>query len=136
MNRLPVYLLILMLLSACLKEEDGEIAIRDVTETEFTAAIDGKGNHNSPLTAIITTVANEEHTLEVIIQGKYDNNLSYQYKILSRSHTLPLIGLYPDYNNTVFVKAFDSNHRQIGTKRFLFCPTVSRLAFRRSVQRT
>jgi arylsulfate sulfotransferase len=110
------YLLIIPFLTGCQLEELGDIVIKDVTDTEFEVSILQHGNEISPLTATITSYAKEEHTLKIIILGKYENELSYGDQSLSRSHNVPLIGLYPSYNNHIIVKAFDGSGREIASK--------------------
>jgi len=100
----------LILCLACQKEEPEDIKVIDV---EFNATVEPNENDISPLTAIISTAAAVEHSLEIIIEGKYGNNLNYKDNSLSTSHEIPLIGLYPDHNNIIYVKAFDRNNIEI-----------------------
>jgi len=118
MTKWFIYIIVPFFFLTCQKEENPDIDLKDITDTTFIATIKPHGNDNSPLTAIITTTGKEPHTLEIRILGKYDNDLTYIDKNLSRSHTVPLIGLYPDFDNTIFVKAVNSNNQTISTKRF------------------
>ncbi len=108
-----IYFLVIILCLACQKEEDENIPVTDITDIEFIATVEPHGNNNSPLTAIINTTALAEHSLEIIIKGKFGNNLSYKDRNVSKSHEIPLIGLYPAYNNIIFVCAFDRDNKEI-----------------------
>jgi arylsulfate sulfotransferase len=112
-----IYLLIIPFLAGCQPEELGNVVIGDVTDTDFEVNIHPNENELSPLTAGITSYSKKEHTLNITIRGKYENDLSYATQLLSRSHELPLIGLYPSHNNIIIVKALDNEGRLIASEQ-------------------
>lgn len=113
MTKRIIYILIFIICLACQKEEPVNIPVTDLTDIDFNATINQQGNDISPLTAILNTTAKVEHSLEIIIKGKYSNDLNYRDVSMSFSHKTPLIGLYPDHNNMIFVHAFDRNNKEI-----------------------
>jgi arylsulfate sulfotransferase len=115
LQNLYLYILFLILNAAC-QQEDMTIPINDVTDVEFHANIKENGNPNSPLTALIITFGKVEHSVEISIKGKFDNDLSYKDNTLSRSHEIPLIGLYPAYNNIIYIRALDANDKLLAAK--------------------
>ena len=113
------YILFIILMVAC-QPEELTIPINDETDFEFQATIKEHGNSNSPLTALVITSGKTEHSVEIGIRGKYNNDLSYKDNRLSRSHEIPLIGLYPAYNNIISVRALDINNILLAARELSF----------------
>lgn len=59
---------------------------------------------NSPLTALVMFETKDYSQVNVIIKGKYDNDISYTFD-KDKYHLIPIYGLYPDYNNTVIIES-------------------------------
>lgn len=65
----------------------------------------------SPLTALVYFETNDLTTVKVTIKGKnLDPDITNTFQ-QARSHSLPIYGLYPDYNNTIIIEA--SNKRKV-----------------------
>jgi arylsulfate sulfotransferase len=111
---------IFFFLLSCDSEPDSDIPVRDVVDTDFQVTINDHGNVHSPLSAVITSLSKHEHRLEITIRGKYENDLLYTHDTLTKTHSVPLIGLYPGFNNTIDVKAYNASHQQIAARSLEF----------------
>ena len=114
------YLSLLILLSSCQEEINQDVALKDVTDTEFIAELIENGNLISPLTATINTISRYEHTVQITIRGKQENDLTYTKRELSKTHNIPLIGLYPGYTNVVDIKAYNASNQLVASREFEF----------------
>ena len=61
----------------------------------------------SPLTALIVFKTNDLASVTVTIKGKNDDDIVNTF-VPSKEHILPIYGLYPDYENTIIIKASSS----------------------------
>lgn len=109
-------LLLLILLSSCNHDYNNNIIEIPDTNIEFNARIKDHGNSTSPLTAIVLTYWDQNHSVEIIIKGKNNNDIRCKNNKLAKSHEIPLLGLYSNHNNTIYVKAYNTENKLVHTK--------------------
>lgn len=112
------------MLFACKPDDVIDISKTLEIPIEFSAIINDQENKSSPLTANIISYWDKEHKLEITIKGKANNDIKYTSPEFSKSHKVPVIGLYPSYNNTIYIKAFDNNN-QLAHSEILYYQTDS-----------
>jgi len=74
----------------------------------------------APLTALIEITTAEEVSLSLRVQGINGpgSDLIQEFKELSTRHEIPVLGLYPDYENTVELSFRGSNGTNLGSKTY------------------
>ena len=73
----------------------------------------------APLTATITINTKQPVTIAMEIAGKNElGNLNHTFSELTRSHKLMVLGLYPDFANTVRLTFYTADEVEIGTKEY------------------
>jgi arylsulfate sulfotransferase len=122
MKQRSIYLGLLLLCMAC--KPDLEEPYIPRTVSGFSSRLMPHGNSSSPLTATIITTGAEAHFVELRVKGKRDNDLVYRDERLQKSHSVPLIGLYPGFENTVFVRILDAEGKLLDSFEHLV-PTDS-----------
>lgn len=69
---------------------------------------------NAPLTAVVLFNTNEETTVRVTAKGKDEaNDVVTSVDTAVKSHTVPIVGLYADYNNEVLIEVLDSGNKVV-----------------------
>lgn len=71
---------------------------------------------NSPLTAIILFKSDQEYGVRVTVKGNSKETDVIGNIDASSFHRVPVIGLYPDKNNTVVMELIDKNNKVVSTK--------------------
>lgn len=78
----------------------------------------------NPLSALLWFKTNEEKSVQVIIKGKHNDDITLSDKI-SKYHQFNLYGLYQDYDNKIIIKIGDQeNQLNIRTKKVNASATV------------
>ncbi len=94
--KLPIYIIILCLISSCKKETD--------TASEFLLLTDNISIHLNPyditpLSALAIIKTNNESRVKITVHGAVP--LEHQFDALQKEHEVPVLGLYPDTINQV-----------------------------------
>ena len=55
----------------------------------------------SPLSALVSIQSKSLTPVSIRVVGKHDNAIKVRFPNFARDHEIPILGLYPDYNNTV-----------------------------------
>lgn len=79
----------------------------------------------APLCALAIFNTKKEYSVHVTVFGKTkDCNISYDIPKTAK-HKVPIMGLYPDWNNSIEIKLMDSNNKVKKVKRFeLYIPAL------------
>ena len=74
----------------------------------------------APLTASIEIETSEAVRIGIRIEGKNgsDSDIVHLLEDTGTSHTVPVLGLYPDHTNTVELTYFDAGGRELGRKEY------------------
>ncbi|MGB2868333.1 MAG: aryl-sulfate sulfotransferase [Bacteroidota bacterium] len=96
---LPISLVLLFLVPACTKRSDisnpGENRLIDVAVERFPL---------SPLTALARFRTTLPSKVTVIIKGQDGEDLTKNFEQLETEHEVPILGLYPNFINTVILR--------------------------------
>lgn len=75
---------------------------------------------NSPLTALALFVTDEKCSVTVTVKGKTDaTDITSSVDKPTKSHRVPIVGLYPATDNTVTIQLLDENKKEIDAKTFI-----------------
>ena len=74
----------------------------------------------APLSALLELETAEEVTLELRVLGRNgsDSDVVHEVGRPATEFEVPVLGLYPDFTNTVLVTLFDQDGADVGTKRY------------------
>ena len=74
----------------------------------------------APLTALIELVTDTEVRISIRIAGKNgpESDIVHDFDEVTSNHEIPVLGLYPDYENMVELTFFSGTGRSLGTKSF------------------
>lgn len=80
-----------------------EVSADDILNGSITTNLNPSGV--APLTAELTFNTNKNSEVEITVQGKLP--VSHTFQTITSSHTIPVLGLYPDTMNQVILKITD-----------------------------
>lgn len=74
----------------------------------------------APLTATINLDVSNPVRVSINVLGKNGSgsNIENNFEQTSTNHEIPVLGLYPNYENAVKLTFFDSNNQELGTKEY------------------
>lgn len=112
MARLILFTIITLAIFSCKKEDDDisppiptEISEMEMLQTAIST--ERNPNDITPLAAAVTFESFDSTSVEIKINGPVP--ISFQVDTLNTKHQIPIIGLYPDTTNQVFIKIIDQN---------------------------
>lgn len=107
-------LFILLCLLGCKKsEESGETKIPLIINELLSL----NPNTSTPLCARLEVETDIPTKVSIIIRGQDGEDLSHDYEVYAREHTIPIYGLYPDYNNEVIVTFISESGKQVSIEK-------------------
>lgn len=76
--------------------------------------------HVAPLTALIEIETSEKVRISIRVAGRNGapSDILHSFNELSTQHEIPVLGLYPDFINTVELTFFNSGGARLGTKTY------------------
>ena len=120
MKRLiPIFVIILIVITACNKEISSPVQPVVKTFGEFTipqGSIKSNPSGYSPLSALVNFTTPENGKTKLIIKGKngVNSDIEYQFEDFGINHSIPVAGLYADYENSVEFKIYDEHNNELG----------------------
>ena len=113
----PAVILSLILMSGCSDKNptNSSSGLSNITSTQVTL----NPNYFAPLTASIKVESKIPVTVTVTVKGKHgsDSDVVQKFDQASTDQDIPILGLYPDFNNTVTLSFYDTG-TELGTKKF------------------
>jgi len=113
-----VFRCLLLLTALSCKNDDGSGAqlIVEPEIYELETVVEQNPSGIAPLTAYVTTEMVVAHTIDIVIKGKNDNDITHSFNKTKTSHKIPVLGLYADYNNKVIFTAKDDSGKILDEK--------------------
>ncbi len=110
--RIYVFLGLALLASCGNKGEDGDFPEND--SIQISSVLNPCGI--APLSAELNVACAKPLKIRVIVKGRHNDDLSLPISDASSEHLIPVTGLYPDFSNTLVVKAYNESGKQVGQK--------------------
>ncbi len=119
LSRLPVFhrvtppLVCLILLAGC----DADPVDVGENELDFLTALTITPNPSghAPLTAEVTLATSRPVQVEVVVKGRdADGDVQRRFDTVSRQAQVPVLGLYPNFGNTIILRFFDADGVLLG----------------------
>ncbi len=114
-----IFFFALALLSSC-KEfppKDDDIPTQNLTILSVETTLNPSGY--APLTATIEISTLGLSKVSLLVRGKTEEgNLSHSFIDLDSVHSIPVLGLYPDFNNTVELTFLSEDDILLGTREY------------------
>ncbi len=113
-----ILLVLLFLLFATCKKHDSPPSSGQINIIKDQITLNPTGY--APLSAIISLETSVASKIFVQVVGKHgtESNVAKTFDTLSTTHTIPILGLYADYNNTVELTFKDASGADLGHKSY------------------
>ncbi|MEO8712875.1 MAG: aryl-sulfate sulfotransferase [Parafilimonas sp.] len=112
-----IIIFLAVLLNACQKEYD-PLPANQISISNEQIILNPNGD--APLTASISLTTSEQTKISLRVVGKNgaESDILKDFDDVNTVHSIPVLGLYPDYNNTVEINFKNASGIIIGTKTY------------------
>ncbi|MEO6149793.1 MAG: aryl-sulfate sulfotransferase, partial [Mucilaginibacter sp.] len=113
MKKILLFLIAFIVLSGCKKDKKTTPETPEVTVTTFTIPVEAatlNPSGNAPLSALLKFTSPISGHTEIVVTGKHGepSDVAQTFTDNGTTHSIPIIGLYSDYLNTVKISVVDA----------------------------
>lgn len=113
-NKFLVLIVLVAFLNSCKKDDFSSNPSAPTPPADFSIPADSvilNPTGYAPLSAVVNYSYTTPGKTKIIVFGKHgdNSNIEHQFEDFGSLHSIPVIGLYPDYNNTVEIVLFSDN---------------------------